>query len=672
MKHLDKYILLVLVILLSILFHRNDINEFPSFIHAWSQSDHFALAIGFLRNHFDFFHPETYVLNPQFPGNFQQITETGITAADFPVHHFIAALIMKVSGGVHPWCFRLYTLIYSFAGLFFLYKLSVLLIKNKILSTFIVIFTATSPVFVYYQAGFLPSIPSLANLFIALYFYFNYRKLKNTKHFIISIAFLTLAALGRTPFVIFLIALAGQEIIYSLKNRRINLMKGSILILSFLVIGGYFLYNSYLRNKYGSIFLSSPLPPDSFQSFLLDIKQIFRNWKFQYFSIPQYIFILIILLYKTFRRLIQKQKSSKEEMDLFHYICISFTGVFLYFVLMIKQFPAHDYYFLDTFFAVFILWIIWLLTDFPEIKRKFIYPFYLILLIFSTGFVWNATKVQNQRRQTGDWDRIQTTQDNFTGSQRLLDSLGVNKNARILVIDAYAPNIPFILMDREGYAVLTTSEKNIRNALQWDYDFIAIQDVFLLPEVVHSYPEIIQLIEKIGGNGKISIYKKLDEPRETTNIHDFLHLDPDKALIVQKINFDSLPGKRWKNTSARYNENKKSFTGYVTPDERFGLSLRLDSIVGIKPKILLFEGEFLPVGKINSFFVVVSQKNEKVNYYRATGIHPLLTNNDKWQSIYLLFSPLPGSDLSKSAFSVYLWNPGNNNLLYDNISVSLY
>jgi hypothetical protein len=672
MKHLDKYLFLAIVILLSILFHKDEINEFPSFVHAWSQSDHYALAIGFLRNHFDFFHPETYVLNPQFPGGFQQINETGITAADFPVHHFIAALIMKISGGVQPWCFRLYILIYSFAGLFFLYKLSLLMTDNKGLSLFAVIFTATSPVFVYYQAGFLPSIPSLANLFIALYFYFEYRKSGILKHFVISIIFLTLAALSRTPFVIFLIAISSQEILYYLKIRKINILKGSTLILSFFVIGAYFIYNSYLRNKYGSIFLSRPLPPDSFQNFILELKQVFKNWKLQYFSFAQYIFIFIILLYKLYRKLFQKQKTTKEETVLITFTGISFTGVFLYFVLMIKQFPAHDYYFLDTFFPVFVLWIIWLLTGFPNIKRKFNLLFYLILLIFSIGFVKGSAKVQNQRRQTGDWDRVQTTQNNFTDSQKLLDSLGVSKDAKVLVIDAYAPNIPFILMNRKGYTVLTTSVKNIRTALNWDYDFIAIQDIFLFPEVVHSYPEIINIINKAGGNGKISIYKKLIKPREKTDIHDFLHLDMEKALIIKNISFDSIPEKCWKNTLAKFDEGKNSLTGYITPDERFGLTLTFDSITGLKPQLLFFEGEFFNKGETNQFFVVVTQKSENANYYRATGIHHLLVHKGSWQHIYLLFSPLPEINLSESELSIYFWNPGSNDLLYDNISVSLF
>ena len=186
MKHIDKFILLFLVFLLGWLFHRNEINEFPSFVHAWSQSDHYALAIGFLKNHFDFFHPVTYNLNPQFPGNFQQINASGITPADFPIHHFVAALIMKVSGSTSPWCFRLYVLLYSIAGLFFLYRLSYLQIKNRVFSIFIVIFASTSPVFVYYQAGFIPSIPSLSNLFIAFYFYFKNQESKKTNYFFLS------------------------------------------------------------------------------------------------------------------------------------------------------------------------------------------------------------------------------------------------------------------------------------------------------------------------------------------------------------------------------------------------------------------------------------------------------------------------------------------------------
>ncbi len=91
-----------MLIILSVVFHKNTINEFPSHIHAWSQADRYALSLGFLNNGFDFFHPQTYNLNVQFPASKTLAVEEGITAVDFPIHEFIIAVLMKLLHTTEP------------------------------------------------------------------------------------------------------------------------------------------------------------------------------------------------------------------------------------------------------------------------------------------------------------------------------------------------------------------------------------------------------------------------------------------------------------------------------------------------------------------------------------------------------------------------------------------
>ena len=74
-----------ILIALGVFFFRENIFLFPSFIHAWTQSDRYSLALGFLNNGFDFFHPQTFNL----------ITVDGITRVDFPIHEYLVAIIMK-------------------------------------------------------------------------------------------------------------------------------------------------------------------------------------------------------------------------------------------------------------------------------------------------------------------------------------------------------------------------------------------------------------------------------------------------------------------------------------------------------------------------------------------------------------------------------------------------
>ena len=257
-----KYVILAgLLILLSTVFYRGKMNEFPSFIHAWAQSDYYALAKGFIRNGFDFFHPRTFNLTPQFPAEPPPEKEEGITRADFPLHPFLVAIIMKVSGTENPWVYRWYVLLLSLTGLVFMTRLGWRWTGNAVPGLFLAAFLFTSPLLAYYQNGFLSGVPSLAFCFAAFYFYYVHLSGKKLLHFYSAIAFFSMAALGRTPFAIFLIGVICMEFAGWCRNRHTDPRKLLALVLAVLVVAGYFFYNLSLGKKYGSIFLSRPYPP---------------------------------------------------------------------------------------------------------------------------------------------------------------------------------------------------------------------------------------------------------------------------------------------------------------------------------------------------------------------------------------------------------------------------
>ena len=173
MKEKTKYILIFLgITLIGLLYNYKYINDFPSHIHAWAQSDRYSLAIGFTENKLNIFKPQTFVYNRQFPDKWEKSYTDKIVSVDFPIHDYIPAIIMSLTKNQSFWIFRLYILIYSFFGLFFLFRLSREITNSNIKAGLITFIAATSPIFVYYQAGFLPTIPSLANAMIGLYFYY--------------------------------------------------------------------------------------------------------------------------------------------------------------------------------------------------------------------------------------------------------------------------------------------------------------------------------------------------------------------------------------------------------------------------------------------------------------------------------------------------------------------
>ena len=114
MQHNVKKALTIIIITgLGFLYHHKYINEFPSNIHAWAQSDRYALSLGFLDNGLNIFKPQTFVYNHQFPHKWKVPSGETITAVDFPIHDYIPALLMKLTGNTSPWLFRIYILLYS-------------------------------------------------------------------------------------------------------------------------------------------------------------------------------------------------------------------------------------------------------------------------------------------------------------------------------------------------------------------------------------------------------------------------------------------------------------------------------------------------------------------------------------------------------------------------------
>jgi len=250
----DKLVAITIIVILGFLYQYKYLNDFPSYKHAWAQSDRYALSLGFMDNGFNFFKPQTFNYNRQFPDEWKVPSDQTITAVDFPIHDYIPALLMKITGTTSPRVFRLYILLYSFLGLYYLFKLSQSISKDSIKSLFVLVFAATSPLFVYYQGGFLPTIPSLSNAIIGIYFYLRYLTRKKYQYFWPAMLFLTLAALARLTFVIPLFAVLAVELLRILKKETKILPLLLPVGLTTIILIAYQIYNNHLRELYGSIF----------------------------------------------------------------------------------------------------------------------------------------------------------------------------------------------------------------------------------------------------------------------------------------------------------------------------------------------------------------------------------------------------------------------------------
>jgi hypothetical protein len=672
-KRLERIGILIVIIGLGFIYQHKYLNEFPSHIHAWAQSDRYALSLGFLENGLDFFNPQTFIYNPQFPHKWEVPSETTITAVDFPIHDYIPALFMKISGNTSPFIFRLYILLYSFIGLFFLFRLSFAVTKDYLKSAFVIVFTATSPVFVYYQGGFLPTIPSLANAIIGIYFYYRFITENKNKTFWLGVFFLTLAALSRTTFAIPLVALLGVESIRLVRKETPILPKLIPLGISFLSIISYLFYNAYLRQKYGSIFLNHLLPASTLEEAKEIIKSVYESWFFQYFSKPHYCILIAVIAAAVYFIAIKKSRIQKAKIYLGILSMTYFVGCLIFALLMLRQFPAHDYYFIDTFFLPIILFLICSLSVIPVIEKQNLKITSIVIIsVVSVILISKPIKSQEKRRETGYWDRTETTIHNYQNSSEFLDSINIPKDSKILVIDAVAPNIPFILLHRKGYAVMNTNQKTVEKALKWNYDFIVVQNEYFISDIYTPFPKILSKLEKIADNGKISVCRYRENSQQS--LLDFIGVKNKKPVFEASVNFERTPGSFWQNINpvTDFSYNGK-YSGHLTRNIEYGLTYKTKKLPELETgsRTLLFSSYFLRNTAVDCEIAVSINANGQNVYYKSSNLKDLIKKKGEWEKVSLVFQ-LPKVQNKDYEFALFIWNTGKAELYYDNVEFSLY
>lgn len=504
-------VIMTLLVIASVWVERDYLNEYPSHIHAWAEQDHYALAIGFLNNGHDIFHPETMIYNKQFPGWWKEAYDTTVTSAGFPIHEYNVALLMRCLGTTSPWVFRLWTMLWALIGLFFLAKSTFHLTHDGARAFLISAIAMTSPVMCYYLNGFLPSIPAFSISIIGLWCYLRHLDGDKKHFFPLAISFLTLAALIRTTFAITLVATLCFELLRIFRKESTLSDKLLTVSLSFATILGCQLWNRHLTKQHGTIFLNELMPAESWDNAKELLSSAYHHWGTQYFQ-PLHYYLLTALIILAFAIGIIKyinnrranKSSGKAPLSLWWFALIQLFGCLLFTIAMMQQIEYHDYYFIDTFFAP-LLWIAMLtLRDIPSLRQPLVRAGEWILALTLAFFmVQHVGQTQVTRRASENYAKL--CHENYHDSNRLLDSLGMPKEAKVLCLYGYAQNGPFIQMGRKGFIVMQDQDELLEAAFQFPFDCVVVEN-----EKLHTYYEkrslLFQPLKKIGGNDKISVF----------------------------------------------------------------------------------------------------------------------------------------------------------------------
>lgn len=511
----------ILITILMVVLQWPCLNGMPAFVHAWSQSDWYAIAVGFTQNGFDFFHPESMIYNKQFSGWWAVDYATTITSVDFPIHEYLVALLMTLFGTTDPWVFRCWTLLCSLVGVFFLYRLSYSQTHDFCKSLLVVAFAITAPVYTYYSASFLPCAPAFASASVGLWAYVSYldgdRNHKNhvRRYYNIAFAALGLAMLIRTTFVIAFIAVAAFELLRIFRRETSFRYRWVAPLVAFLLFVAYWLWNKHLREAYGSLFLGELKPAKS----LDDVREVWLNvksrWLYEYFQRIQYRLYFLIVIAALVCAIVRWRKSIRRAKDgsdpasvrrplsLWWLAAIYLLGACLFCAAMLMQFIDHDYYFYDTFYLPLFLILILALAQLPQISKPIPLVVALVAVVLLAGTMMNGTRHQRKVRCPADDYSYQQTLV-YAGADKFLDDAGVPRDARILSLFSYPQNMPLVQMRRKGYSIMWHDEPIVDGVYHFKYDYIVI-DHQAVRDNWESHNDIMTRLLRIDGNEHLSL-----------------------------------------------------------------------------------------------------------------------------------------------------------------------
>jgi hypothetical protein len=474
------YLLLAAWLLVSVLFYGKSIDSQPQGHHAWAMADYYAMSLKFAENGLNIFCPQTYNLG----------TREGITASDLPLPAWLAGAVMLLTGIESPAVFRLLSLCAGFLGFFFffraVYETSVPPLRAAVLTLLLWLL----PGLLYYHDSFLPSVWALSAFLIGLWALL--RSLRGAdKYWAIAVVFFVLAALLRKPYILQLACLGLWQVLF-----RRDKQKTIILAAGAGVFALWQCYDLYLLREYGSIFLRQTMHPQNFaDTWRLSVEAV-QKWGLIWLSLPHLAWLLLAL---AMQLLFRKQATASY---LAWYFWGTFGVGFAYFLLMLRQFSDHEYYFIDSFYPAFFIGV--LVWGKNSGAREWAPKVELGLLVLA---LWTGFQTITWYDDLGADHKSRKTQKVYEGRAKMLDSLGISRDASLMVFEAYSSNLPLIGFQRNGYCLLNSAAETQEKVLAQKPDYAVCLDTNFVSEVFHDNPNIVKNLEYVAGNSDFWVFK---------------------------------------------------------------------------------------------------------------------------------------------------------------------
>ncbi len=422
----------------------------PSGVHQSAQCDRASLAQNYYYDGLNFLYPEV---------NENRCID-GIVSCELPLTAYLSAVLYKAFSYDEFW-FRLLSFCFFTAGMLALF----LWLKtrvNAIVAFLLVILLQSSPILMFYSAGFLPDITALGLALVAWFLFARlflpHPYLPSYKHWMLKLLFvlsLSLAVATKTTVAIQLLTMLGVVSLSFLPSFKITIHQRKealvLLVLSCLIPIAWFFWSRHLSMTHNSQYFMMRVPiPEHWSDYQTAWLIYLANWPQQTFSEPLiYLFTGLLFLPIFLKKYISNELWFIAIINLFGSLCFLF--------LMIDQFKYHDYYIICLMPSFIINWLA-LSEAIGKIPAKlwYIKIILLIALVQIVSVQYNGGTVNLQERYTvgNYWEQSHINAQSYDSLRQKLTQLhSINRNSCVIAGIDPSPNNILYMMHLRGHRV---------------------------------------------------------------------------------------------------------------------------------------------------------------------------------------------------------------------------
>jgi len=399
----------------------------------------------------------------------------GYTAGEFPGLYYLNALLWIIFGK-HIFITRSVSVIITFLGLFALYKTYWNVSQNYFWSVIWPLLIFCTPVIAEYGMSFLTDVPGFCFALMGWYFFEKYRgSSKDVDLISTAILFMIAGLLKVSSLILFVVILVlwffeligfrfgrnGKPIF----NRLI--LQGFILSFSLMGVFSWYAFVHQFNSLHDGAYMATKAYPIWSLSTDQVINQAVGFWEwsamlalptFLWFALPVILILGIALLRYT---------------PVFYRMVYSLTavGVLMYLALWYQAIDKHDYYFVNAFALIAVLPLPFLTSDVkaPRWAINLFWFLGIVALIYGLTYTRHNLELRHnpsdrfaypltphntvELMRYYHWernDRIGALSD--SGIQLFLDSLGVDKEKKVVIFPDDTPNLTLLMIDRKGWS----------------------------------------------------------------------------------------------------------------------------------------------------------------------------------------------------------------------------